>query len=92
MSTDTSIIEAMQEVERTHLVTWNGRKYPQPVVEVRDPTFEVVSWQGSRFRFFTQGTDAPYLTNLSSATDYDIDEFAIVGELYDLSDVPNGSP
>jgi len=48
------------------------------VTEVSHKSFEVEGNRGGRYRFFLTGADAPYLTNLNSGRDYDVDEFMIV--------------
>ena len=71
----------MSDVQEGDLIRWNGRQNPQPVVEKKESQFEVESWGGSRFRFFTFANDGPSLVNLNSDRRYTVSEFEIVGEL-----------
>lgn len=81
MPTTTEISESMEMVEEGHLVRWNGRTTPQVVIQVTDSWFEVKSHQESYYRFYPKGR---YLVNQQSNTEYDVDEFEIVGEAYDI--------
>lgn len=73
-----SITETMEQVEEGDRIVWNGRTTPQPVTDVANSYFEAEGNRGGRYRFFTRGTDAPYLRNLNSGREYDVDEFEIV--------------
>lgn len=68
----------MEKVSIGSDVIWNGRKHAQTVTEISDYSFKVEGDRGGRYQFFTTGTDAPYLTNLNSGRDYDVDEFLVV--------------
>jgi hypothetical protein len=74
-------VEGLHEVEVGSLVRWNGRTNPQVVTEVTDSWFEVRSHSDSYYRFYPQGQ---YLVNQQSGTEYDIDQFKILGEVYDV--------
>jgi hypothetical protein len=78
MQTKSEILDEMAKVETGSEVIWNGRKHAQTVTEVSNNSFEVEGNRGGHYRFFLTGTDAPYLTNLNSGRDYDVDEFLIV--------------
>ncbi len=65
----------MKKVQRGSEVLWNGRKHTQTVTSVSENSFEVEGNRGGRYRFFLTGTEAPYLTNLNSGRDYDVEEF-----------------
>lgn len=81
MSRASTIPERMEQVKESYYVLWNGRKVPQPVTKVTDAYFEVKGNRGGHYRFFTHGGKrGPYLTNLNSGRDYDVDEFRIVPE------------
>lgn len=71
----------MEDVELGSLVRWNGRTHPQVVSKVADSWFEVKSHQDSYYRFYPHGQ---YLINQQSKTEYDIEEFEIIGEIYDV--------
>ncbi|RKD85931.1 hypothetical protein [Halopiger aswanensis] len=72
----------MEDVEEGSLVRWNGRTNPQVVTEVTETWFDVNSHSGSYYRFYPHDR---YLINQQSDTEYDVDEFEIVGEVYDTS-------
>lgn len=78
MQQSSEILDEMEQVNVGSEVIWNGRKHAQTVTEVSRNSFEVEGNRGGHYRFFTTGTDAPYLTNLNSGRDYDVDEFLIV--------------
>lgn len=68
----------METVEEGSEVLWNGRKHTQTVVDVAENSFEVEGNRGGHYRFVPTGTDGPYLTNLNSGRDYDVDEFHFI--------------
>lgn len=73
----------MTEVKVGSLVRWNGRTNPQTVSRVGETWFEVKSHSDSFYRFYPH---KGYLVNLQSDTEYDIEEFEILGEVYDVGD------
>ncbi|QLH76731.1 hypothetical protein HZS55_05175 [Halosimplex rubrum] len=73
----------MNKVEEGSLVRWNGRTNPQVVTEVTDAWFGVRSHSDSHYRFYFHDQ---YLINQQSDTEYDIDEFELLGEVYDVDD------
>lgn len=78
MQSAAEILDEMENVEEGSEVIWNGRKHAQTVTKFSKNSFEVEGNRGGHYRFFLTGTDAPYLTNLNSGRDYDVDEFLIV--------------
>jgi hypothetical protein len=71
----------MDDVEVGSLVRWNGRTNPQVVTEVTGSWFEVKSHSDSYYRFYPHGH---YMVNQQSDTQYDINDFEIIGEVYDV--------
>ncbi|WP_144798386.1 hypothetical protein [Halorubrum depositum] len=78
MQSKSEILNEMETVELDSEIIWNGRKHAQTVTEVSENSFEVEGNRGGHYRFFLTGTDAPYLRNLNSSREYDVDEFLIV--------------
>lgn len=78
MQSTSEILNEMEKVEEGSEVIWNGRKHAQTVTKVSGSSFEVEGNRGGHYRFFLTGTDAPYLTNLNSGRDYDVDEFMVI--------------
>jgi len=78
MQAASDILDEMEKVEEGSEVIWNGRKHAQTVISVSQHTFEVKGNRGGHYRFFLTGANAPYLTNLNSGRDYDVDEFLLV--------------
>lgn len=79
--TRSQVTTGMDDVQVGSLVRWNGRTNPQVVTEVTDSWFEVRSHSDSYYRFYPLGQ---YLVNQQSDTEYDVDEFEIIGEVYDV--------
>ena len=75
-----TITDELEEVEQGHLVRWNGRTTPQVVTQVSGESFEVRSHQNSFYKFYPEGR---YLINQQSNSEFDIDQFEILGEVYD---------
>jgi len=71
----------MDDVQVGSLVRWNGRTNPQVVTNVTNSWFEVRSHSDSYYRFYPLGQ---YLVNQQSNTEYDVDEFEIIGEVYNV--------
>lgn len=79
--TQSTVSTRMDDVQVGSLVRWNGRTNPQVVTEVTDSWFEVKSHSDSYYRFYPYNR---YLVNQQSETEYDVDEFEIIGEVYDV--------
>ena len=79
--TQSMISTRMDNVEVGSLIRWNGRTNPQVVTEVTESWFEVKSHSNSRYRFYPHNQ---HLINQQNDTQYDVDEFEIIGEVYDV--------
>ena len=71
----------MDDVEVGELVRWNGRTNPQVVTQVTESWFEVRSHGGSYYRFYPH---AQYLVNRQSDNEFDVEEFEVLGKVYDV--------
>lgn len=75
-------VEDLSNVEVGDLVRWNGRTNPQVVTKVTESWFEVRSHSDSYYRFYPQDRN---LVNQQSETEYDINQFEVLGEVYDVN-------
>lgn len=75
-------VEGLTAVESGSLVRWNDRTNPQVVTRVEESWFEVKSHSDSYYRFYP---GEGHLVNQQSGSKYEIDQFEILGEVYDVT-------
>lgn len=86
------IRQSIQEAEKGDQVVWNGRATAQPVTKVGGSWIEVTGNRGGKYRHIMGGEDeAPYMKNLNSDTEYDLDDFQIAQKASELEEEESSS-